>query len=124
MLNKNLLLLSEVFEMSDISYESTGNTYHALRHSYKPQVLVPIVAITHNIDFIFNRCGTRYVTTADNIKCIVESSEEKHICECEDLIRQLYNCDPWAYLKRWHKAIPNMQSMEFMLISLKKIENE
>lgn len=123
MVSESLRLLSSVFDMSSISYDSTEDTYHTLRHRYKPQVLLPLVGISNNVAFLFNRCGNRYITTADNVKCVATSVEELHICECEDIIQKLYQCDPWSYLKKWHSAIPNMQSMEFILITLKKLEN-
>lgn len=65
--------------------------------------------------------GDHYVTTADGIHCKVVSWEEKHVCELEDKIQELYGMDILQYLRRWYKTLGNnMQSMFFLVLKLKK----
>lgn len=98
-------------------------TYHRIHHSFKSEMLVPVAAITNNIDFLINdRTATRMVKTSDNIECIVDSFEEMHICSLEEDIKRLYGMEPWSYVMRWYKVLPSMCSMEFVKIKLKKYE--
>ena len=89
-------------------------------HSYKPKVIVPYVAIVHNIGFL-NSKEEREIITSDGIKCKAINIKEKHICELEQEIKEIYNMDCWQWLCRWHKAYPYMQSMLFVVMDLRKI---
>lgn len=96
-------------------------TYHRVRHSFKSEIIVPIAAITNNIDFLLCKCEKR-VKTTDNIECVVESHEEIHMCKLADDVKRLYGMDMWAFIMRWYGVEPNMSSMEFVKIKLKKYE--
>lgn len=98
-------------------------TYHRVQHSFKEEIIVPISAITNNIDFLLNdEKAIRKVKTSDNVECVVESFEERHMCTIEDDIKRLYGMEPWAYIMRWYKVMPFMHSMDFIRIKLKKNE--
>lgn len=115
--------------MSDIKINVTDvneekeKTYHRILHSFKPEIIVPIAAITNNVDFVIgSKECVRMVKTSDNVECIVEAYEEKHMCELEADIKRLYNMDPWPYIQRWYKVAPHMHTMDFFKIKLKKNE--
>lgn len=98
-------------------------TYHRILHSFKPEIIVPVAAITNNVDFIINdRNYCRMVKTSDNIECVVEEFSMVHMCQLEEDIKKLYGMEPWAYVMRWFKVVPNMYSMEFCKVKLKKYE--
>lgn len=92
-----------------------------INHSYKPEIIVPIVAIEHNIDFIcFN--GSRNVITADGVNCITSAVLLKNICELEEKVLSLYKISVWKFIKRWHEIYHDyLNSFEFVVIKLEKI---
>ena len=96
-------------------------TYHRINHSFKNEIIVPIVAISNNIDFLLCKCEKR-VLTSDNVECTVESHEEVHMCKLGDDVKRLYDMEMWPYIMRWYNVDPNMSSMEFVKIKLKKYE--
>lgn len=96
-------------------------TYHRVRHSFKPEIIVPIAAITNNIDFLLCKCEKRILTT-DGVECVAELHEEIHMCKLEDDVKRLYGMEMWPFVLRWYKVEPNMSSMEFVKIKLKKYE--
>lgn len=96
-------------------------TYHRLRHSFKTEVIVPIAAITNNVDFVLYDCEKMMLTT-DNIECVVEFYELTHMCKLESDVKRLYGMDMWPFIMRWYGVSPNMSSMEFVKLKLKKYE--
>ena len=93
-----------------------------INHRFKEHLIMPYVGIKErNIDFLLDK-KERHVVTSDRIRCKVINCKEKHICELEDEIRKIYNLDAWAFIKRWHKACPYMDSMHFIVLDLKKEE--
>lgn len=105
-------------------FDSTKErTYHRILHSFKPEIIVPVAAITNNIDFIVNgRDFSRIVKTSDEVECVVDEFAIVHMCQLEDDIKRLYGMEPWPYIMRWFKVAPQMYSMEFVKIKLKKYE--
>jgi hypothetical protein len=98
-------------------------TYHRINHSFKSEIIVPVAAISNNIDFLVNdKNATRMVKTSDNVECVVDGFEEAHICTLENDIKKMYGMEPWSYIMRWFKVVPSMYSMEFLKIRLKKYE--
>lgn len=110
------------FELTGISMDNNKATSHFINHSFREMIIVPYVAITNNVDFLMSN-GDKFITTADGIKCKVQSYEEKHICELEQDIQSLYGIDAWSFVKRWYKADKDMQSMYFIKIKLVKEES-
>lgn len=98
-----------------------GNHDYYINHRYKEHIIVPYVGIRNNIDFFLDK-GDKHVITSDHIRCKVVNCKEKHICELEDEIRETYKIDAWTFLKKWHKWHPNMDSMHFVVLDLKKEE--
>jgi hypothetical protein len=91
-----------------------------IHHSFKEDILVPYAGIKNNIKFFEARQNQR-VITADGIKCKVVWWEVHNILDMEDLVRDLYMTDPWDFLQTWHKAKPDMVSLDFVHIRLKQL---
>lgn len=94
---------------------------YQLKHRYREEVVVPYVAIGDNCQFFMDN-EVKYIITADGVKCIVESCEYKHIFELEEKIKNDYKMDILSFLKRWYDTDKNMQSMEMVVLKLKKID--
>lgn len=94
---------------------------YAIRHSFKEEVIIPMVALYHNVDFLFEQENVKLLKTSDGIICKVKKYSIKHICEIENDIKRLYNMDAWSYIKRWYSAMPYMDSMNFLVLELEQI---
>ena len=107
-----------------MSLDNNNPTDHYVNHKFRNTIIIPFAALHMNIDFVMNK-GEKYILTADGIRAKVVSWEEKHICELEDKIRELYNINTWDYVKKWFKATKGcMDSMHFLILKLKKDEAE
>ena len=106
-------------DIMSMSLDNNNPTEHYVNHKFKERMILPFVAVTSNIDLVMNK-GDHYITTADNIRCKVVNWSEKHICELEEEIHKLYGIDAWSFVKRWYKSAPQMGSMYFLVIDLKK----
>lgn len=102
------------------STKSPSNMVFEIHHSFKEDILVPYAGIKNNIKFFEARQNQR-VITADGIKCKVVWWEVHNILDMEDLVRDLYMTDPWDFLQTWHKAKPDMVSLDFVHIRLKQL---
>lgn len=98
----------------------SSNLEFYISHSFKEEILVPYAAIRNNIQFFEARTGQR-VITADGVRCKVVWLEVMNICECEGLIKTLYATEPWDFLCAWHKSKPDMVSLDFVNIRLKRL---
>lgn len=99
--------------------ESNEPTYHHVTHKYRDEICIPIIAIENNITFFTNK-GERYIIFVDGTKAKVVDVQEKHICELEETIKRLYNCDCWTFVKKWYATYKNMESMVFVCINVRK----
>ena len=94
---------------------------YAINHSFKESVIVPLVAIANNIIFLCNNYDEdKKVCCADGTLCDVENYEVKSIFDLEDDVMKIYGMDTWSFLKRWHLVDPNMDSLSFVKLKLKK----
>lgn len=93
---------------------------YQLKHRYREEVVVPYVAIVNNCQFFMDK-EDKYVVTADGVRCIVDSCEYKHIFELEERIKNDYKMDILSFLKRWYNTDKRMQSMEMVILKLKKV---
>lgn len=113
--------LAKVFELEGMTMDGNrSDTYHFVKHKYRDEIVVPIAAISNNIDFIIYD-AKKHVQTSDDVECEVESWSEVHICDLEDKIKELYGLDAWAFVKTWHKHEPCMTSMSFITMKLKRV---
>ena len=94
---------------------------YAINHSFKEAVIVHLVAIANNIIFLCNNYDEyKQLRCADGTLCDVENCEVKSIFDLEDDVMKIYGMDTWSFLKRWHLVDPNMDSLSFVKINLKK----
>ena len=98
--------------------------YHKINHSFKPKIVVPLSAISDNIDFLFGR--PKFVRLDKNFKAEVLQFKEIHILgiEAERTIQSVYNMSVFDFMKRWYKKYNYMDSMSFLLIELKEIKEK
>lgn len=95
---------------------------YAIQHSFKKEVIIPIAALYNNFDFFYNNKEEfKLVKTSDGYTCVVKKHDLVHICNLEDKIKQLYNLNIWDYIKKWHNACPQMDSMYFLVMRLEKM---
>jgi hypothetical protein len=94
-------------------------TIYPVRHSYKDEIIVPYAAITNNVSFLFAK-DEKLILTSDNQLCDIVDWYDKHICELSFDINRIYGITAWDFILRWHRAIPSMDSMSFVVIKLKK----
>ena len=92
----------------------------AISHKYRECMVLPLAAIDDNFNFVMT-CGNRFVITQDGVKCEVIEYEERHICELEDEVRNMYGIDVWNFIKRWYKFNDQMESMIFVKLKLKRL---
>lgn len=104
-----------------MTLDNNNPTEHTVNHKFRETMIVPLLAVSNNCSFIMGK-GEHHITTADGIRCKVMSWEEKHICELENKIYELYGIDVWSFIKRWYKSNNNMDSMHFLIINLKQDE--
>lgn len=94
---------------------------YAIQHSFKKEVIIPIAALYNNFDFFYNtKEEFKLVKTSDGYICEVKRYKLVHICQLENKINEIYHIDTWSYIKRWYNAIPQMDSMMFIVMELRK----
>lgn len=100
--------------------EQKESIYH-INHRYKEEIIVPLVAVTNNICFLFDK-EERQATMGDGTIAKVISCEEVHICALDADINRMYGITPWDFVRRWYKIYPRMDSMFFLKMKLTKDE--
>lgn len=117
-------LLSKTFDTEIVNFRMDNNepTYHRINHKFRETIIVPYIAIEHNLSFLTNKAD-RYVMYADGITAKVVEAKEVHICELEDDIQKLYGISAWQFMTRWYQTYKGMSSMEFVVIKVRKEEN-
>ena len=93
---------------------------YRIRHKYKKKVIVPLVAISDNFKFLFDK-DDRFITTSDGIRARVVDCVEKHIVELEQDIQELYGMNAWDFLKTWYNTDSGMISGNFLKLLLKQL---
>lgn len=93
---------------------------YKIRHTYKPKVILP------NIGFIdsclaFMLSEDRTIITSDGFKCNVTGLREKHLCELEKDILDIYKIDVWSWLKKWYSIDKGLLDMRMLVIELERI---
>lgn len=90
-----------------------------IRHSPKKEILVPLVAIENNIDFIMNKPDK--VVLNDNIEHDIQSVTEMNILSknASDIVNRLYKCSVIDYLTKWYNFDNHMDSFVFIYIKFK-----
>lgn len=102
--------------------DDTPIRFFQVNHSFREEIIVPVCAITSNIDFIMSK-EPRYVQTKDGVKCIVEEMSLQNICELEKKVLSLYRITAWDFLNTWYKVYSShLSCIEFVTLKLKKYE--
>lgn len=124
-LGEAIQLLSKTFDTEIVDFRMDNNepTYHHINHKFRETIIVPYIAIEHNLSFLTNKAD-RYVVYADGITAKVVEAKEVHICELEQQIQQLYGISAWQFMSRWYQTYKNMSSMEFVVIKVRKEEDK
>lgn len=91
----------------------------AIRHSFKPTIIVPYMAIKNNVAFL-TTSGNKKVITSDKVICNATNIQEKHICDLESDISTIYNLTAWDFIKRWRANEVPLGSMYFIKMDLSK----
>ena len=94
---------------------------YAIQHTFKKEVIIPIAALYHNLEFLYNKDEEKILKTSDGYTCRVKRYELIHICRLEQDIKRLYNIDTWSYVKRWYSVIPYIDSMNFIKMDLEEL---
>jgi hypothetical protein len=91
-------------------------------HTFKDEIFVPLLAISPNVSFFFDK-KKRLVVTSDNIQASVVRFESMHILsdDARDLVQRLYNVDVYSFMRKWYSSL-DITSMEFVYMILKKYE--
>ena len=101
---------------------NTSQQIHTIRvsHQYKDRILVPWAAISGYGPELIKKGQT--VTMADGVTAKIKTVQELHIAstECVSLIRELYDISSNVFLHAWYERIPDMSSMWFLDLQLKK----
>lgn len=100
-----------------MAFDTHQDTYHNINHKFRSEVIIPCAAITNNVEFFLCK-GTKYAIMGDGTKCVIQAYEEAHICELEEDIKRIYKIPAWDFIKRWHKAYPEMYSILFLKLKL------
>ena len=102
-----------------MSWDNTQTIEATVHHKFKEEIIIPYAGIDKGLTFMLDK-GNKYILTADGIRAIVVDAQEKHICELEDDIQRIYGIDAWSFVKKWYLGHKNMDSMYFLVIKLKK----
>lgn len=94
--------------------------FYKVNHSFKDTIIVPLVAVTKNIEFILNE-EDKYIVTADDVKCKVRFWRIRNIFDIQDDIQNRYKISAWDFLKRWHSVYVDLSSIDFFVIGLEKM---
>ena len=107
-------------DVTGMSLDNNGLTYHEINHRYKDEVVVPLIGITDNVAWVMSK-GQKIIICADGIKANVIEWEATHICVLEEDIKRIYGIDAWSFIKRWYASEKRMDSMTFIKMKLEKI---
>lgn len=93
---------------------------YKIRHTFKPKIILP------NIGFIdsclaFMLSENRTIVTSDGFKCNVTDLREKHLCELESEILEIYKIDVWSWIKKWYGIDKGLLDFRMLVLELKKI---
>ena len=97
---------------------------YKLQHTFKPAVLVPMLAIYPNHSWVMDK-KKKLVVTSDNVMASVMSEETIHFLskEMHDIVAEVYKTDVLSFGRRWYQAM-EINTMEFVYLRLVKYEGE
>lgn len=101
--------------------KESKDTEHSILHRFREEIIVPITAVSNNIDFIVYN-GKKICTFADDKVGEVIDWCEKPIFALEQDIKRLYGMEAYQFLAKWASADKNMTSFYLFHIKLKEYE--
>lgn len=92
-------------------------------HTFKDEILIPVLAISSNLEFLCNK-GDKLIVTSDNVQATVKRYESVHILsdDATELVRRLYNTDVYSFMRKWYSVL-DITSMGFLYMKLQKIDD-
>lgn len=95
---------------------------YKLQHTFKPIVLVPMLAIYPNTAWIMDD-KKKMVMTSDNVMAKVLMEENIHFLskEMHDIVTSIYKTDVLSFGRKWYHAM-DVTTMEFMYLELERYE--
>lgn len=96
---------------------------YKLQHTFKPTVLVPMIAVYPNHEWIMDK-KKKMVITSDNVMAKVINEEKVHLLsqEMQEIVNNIYNTDVLSFGRKWHQAM-DIVTMEFLHLQLEKYED-
>lgn len=97
---------------------------YRIQHTFKPIVVVPMLAIYPNHEFICDK-KKKMVITSDNVMAKVTDERRLHFLsdDMDDIIKEVYNTDILTFGRKWYQAM-DISTMEFLYLRLEKYEGE
>lgn len=97
---------------------------YKLQHTFKPVVLVPMLAIYPNHEWCMDK-KKKMVVTSDNVMAKVRSEEKVHFLskEMHDIVTSIYKTDVLSFGRKWYQSM-GICTMEFVYLTLEKYEGE
>lgn len=97
---------------------------YKLQHTFKPVVLVPMIAIYPNHEWVLDK-KKKMVVTSDNVMAKVRREEKVHFLskEMHDIVTSIYKTDVLSFGRKWHQSM-DICTMEFVYLTLEKYEGE
>ena len=96
---------------------------YKLQHTFKPTVLVPMIAVYPNHEWIMDK-KKKMVITSDNVMAKVINEERVHFLsqEMQGIVNNIYNTDVLSFGRKWYQAM-DIVTMEFLHLQLEKYED-
>lgn len=97
---------------------------YKIQHTFKPVVLVPMLAIYPNHFWVMDK-KKKLVVTSDNVMASVMSEEKIHFLskEMHDIVTEVYKTDVLSFGRKWYQVM-DINTMEFVFLRLVKHEGE
>ena len=95
---------------------------YKIHHTFKPVMLIPLLAIKSNVDWIFDK-NKKMVVTSDNIMAKVIEERVIHFLseDMDNIVKSTYKTDVLTFGRKWYQSI-NINTMEFVFLRLEKYE--
>ena len=95
---------------------------YRVQHTFKPIVIIPMLAVYPNHEWIFDK-KKKMVVTSDNVMAKVVEERVVHFLseDMEEMVKRIYNTDVLTFGKKWYQAM-EISTMEFVFLRLEKYE--
>lgn len=94
---------------------------HHVKHRWREEMLIPLIALSSNIEFLTGNDTEREIISADNIIAKVVKWDEIHICALDEYTRRIYGMPAWDFMLRWYNNGDVFYAAYFVYIKSEKI---